>query len=120
MLIYSQEEYGNVDLPQARIIFKIIDTLKGDDNRVYALLTQISTKQQEHFNHELQLYTVKDEVRHFLYDQDPSSQVSQGTKELFLRMFFLMHELFEYTLEHHSVQDLPLSSALNFLNILGF
>ncbi|TNV80659.1 hypothetical protein FGO68_gene3198 [Halteria grandinella] len=120
LLIYSQEEYGNVDLPQARIIFKIIDTLKGDDNRVYAFLTQISTKQQEHFTHELQLYTVKDEVEHFLYDKDPASQVSQGTKELFLRMFFLMHELFEYTLEHHSVQDLPLASAINFLNILGF
>jgi hypothetical protein len=35
-------------------------------------------------------------------------------------MFFLMHDLFEYTLANHSVSELPLDSALRFLNILGF
>jgi hypothetical protein len=43
LIIYSQEDYGSVDLPQTRILFKIMDRFKGNDMRVCNFLLQIKS-----------------------------------------------------------------------------
>ena len=65
------------------------------------------------------MFYLKQEVQDFLYKQDPVSKVTEGTKELFLRTFFLMHDFFRYTLLTKR-QQITVTSAFNFMNVLGY
>ena len=82
-----------------RILFRMIDSMKRNDLEVYNFIVEIGKKSKEHVNHELQLFYLKDEIQDLLYKEDPESKISEGTKEIFLRTFFLMQDFFSYTLK---------------------
>jgi len=44
LFLYSQEEYGMLDQPQGRILFLILDMMKGNDQKVYDFIKDISAK----------------------------------------------------------------------------
>ncbi len=54
-----------------------------------------------------------------MYGEDPESKITEGTKELFLRTFFLMHDFFAYTLKTKK-EMIALPHAFNFMNVLGY
>lgn len=53
LIQYSQEKYGSVDLPQARLLLRVIDSLKSDDSQVYQFIT--SLKRSDVAAHDLTL-----------------------------------------------------------------
>eukprot|EP00347_Sterkiella_histriomuscorum_P017753 403348128 len=114
LVFYSCEKYGNIDFSMTMIIFKILDSLKHDDALAYDFIEKIAACPDE-----INIFYLKEEIDKFLYSQDPDSDIKQGTKLLFMQVFELPHDAFEYNLMYLPMLN-TIEKAFSFINYLGY
>ena len=44
LFLYSQEYYGTVDQPQGRLLFQMLDMMKGDDQKTYDFIKDLGKR----------------------------------------------------------------------------
>jgi hypothetical protein len=44
LFLYSQEYYGTVDQPQGRLLFLMLDMMKGDDEKTYEFIVDLGKR----------------------------------------------------------------------------
>lgn len=65
------------------------------------------------------MYNIKDEVDRFLYGKDLESKISDQTRELFLKTFFLMHDYFAFLVKTKK-KEIELKYAFDLMVFFGY
>lgn len=65
------------------------------------------------------MYNIKDEVDRFLYGKDLESKISDQTRELFLKTFFLMHDYFAFLVKTKN-KEIELKYAFDLMVFFGY